>query len=190
MRAALWRYRRPIALLLLVLALVLLEHATGLRSHLNLQYLQDLLHGNPLSSLALFVALFAVGNMLHLPGSLFLAAAVYALGRLDGGVLTYIAACISCVCTFVLIRLLGGDMTVHLNRPLALRLLGQLQAHPVRNVLLLRTLFQTLPTLNYALAVSGVRPRDYVLGTLLGLPLPIALYCLFFDLLFTAAHKL
>jgi len=65
-----------------------------------------------------------------------------------------------------------------------------LHAHPVRNVVILRTLFQTLPTLNYALALSGLRLRDYVAGTLLGLPLPIAVYCVFFELLITAAHKL
>jgi uncharacterized membrane protein YdjX (TVP38/TMEM64 family) len=40
-----------------------------------------------------------------------------------------------------------------------------------------------VPALNYALALSGVRFRTYLLGTLLGLPLPIALYCLFFDYL-------
>jgi uncharacterized membrane protein YdjX (TVP38/TMEM64 family) len=44
-------------------------------------------------------------------------------------------------------------------------------------------LFQTVPALNYTLAVSGVRFRAYLAGTLLGLPLPILLYCLFFDYL-------
>jgi len=48
---------------------------------------------------------------------------------------------------------------------------------------LLRMLFQTLPALNYTLALTGVKFRDYLIGTLLGLPLPIALYCLFFDFL-------
>jgi len=42
-------------------------------------------------------------------------------------------------------------------------------------------MFQTLPALNVALALSGVRFRAYLAGTLLGLPLPIALYCLFFE---------
>ena len=46
------------------------------------------------------------------------------------------------------------------RRPLALL------EHPVRDVVILRTLFQTMPTLNDALATSGVRLRDYVLGTL------------------------
>ena len=44
-------------------------------------------------------------------------------------------------------------------------------------------MFQTVPALNYTLALSGVPFRAYLIGTLLGLPLPIALYCLFFDYL-------
>ncbi|MNW10228.1 hypothetical protein D3C71_2074000 [compost metagenome] len=52
----------------------------------------------------------------------------------------------------------------------------------------LRVLFQTVPALNYALSLSGVRFRHYLIGTLLGLPLPIALYCLFFDYLGKVPH--
>ena len=190
MKAFLQRYGKLLGVLLFVLVLVLVEHSLGLRDHLNVHYLQEQLHGHLLTAVLLFVLLFAVANMLHLPGWMFLAAAVYAFGRLDGGALTYVAACVSCVSTFVLIRLLGGNMSARLNHRFAVRLLAQLHAHPVRNVVILRTVFQTLPTLNYALALSGMRLRDYALGTVLGLPLPIAVYCLFFDYLITAAHKL
>jgi uncharacterized membrane protein YdjX (TVP38/TMEM64 family) len=96
---------------------------------------------------------------------------------------TYVAACISCVATFFAIRLVGGDALRQLNSPFAIRLLRQLDAHPIRIILLLRLMFQTVPALNYTLALSGVRFRAYLIGTLLGLPLPIALYCLFFDYL-------
>ena len=40
---------------------------------------------------------------------------------------------------------------------------------------------QATQALNVALALSGVRFPNYLVGTLLGLPLPIAAYCLFFD---------
>ncbi len=43
--------------------------------------------------------------------------------------------------------------------------------------------FQTVPALNYTLALSGIRFRDCLVGTLLGLPLPNAACCLFFDYL-------
>ena len=60
-------------------------------------------------------------------------------------------------------------------------MLSELHAHPIRNVIVLRTVFQTLAALNYTLAMSGIGFRRYMVATLLGLPLPIAVYCLFFD---------
>jgi len=44
-------------------------------------------------------------------------------------------------------------------------------------------LLQTLPALNDALALSGVKFRHYLLGTLIGLPLPILLYTVFVDVI-------
>lgn len=187
--ALLQRHRRLLGLLLFVLALALAAQFSGLRSQLTVHTLQEQLVANPWSGLALFVLAFCLGNLLHVPGWIFLAAAVYVFGRLQGGLLTYVAASLSCLFTFVTIRLVGGNVAATLKSPLAQRLLAQLQAHPLRNVVLLRSLLQTLPALNYALALSGLRLRHYVLGTLLGLPLPIAVYCLFFDYLITAAHR-
>ncbi len=51
---------------------------------------------------------------------------------------------------------------------------------PVRSVVLLRLVFHSVPALNYALALSGVQWRHYLLGTLLGLVLPVVVVtCLF-----------
>ncbi|SBT04081.1 SNARE associated Golgi protein (fragment) [Candidatus Accumulibacter aalborgensis] len=58
----------------------------------------------------------------------------------------------------------------------------------MRSVVCLRILLQTVPALNYALAMSGIRFRAYMIGTLLGPPLPIAAYCLFFDFLAEILH--
>jgi uncharacterized membrane protein YdjX (TVP38/TMEM64 family) len=90
--------------------------------------------------------------------------------------------------TFGIIHLIGGDALRKLDNKIAIRLLAQLDAHPLKSIILLRMLFQTVPTLNYALALSGVSFRNYLLGTLLGLPLPIALYCLFFEHLARVFH--
>ena len=83
---------------------------------------------------------------------------------------------------------MGGDALRNLNGELAKRLLSQLDDHPIRSTVLLRMVFQTVPPLNYALAMSGIRYRDYLVGTLLGLPLPIMAYCLFFDFLAIQLH--
>ena len=184
---ALHSYKRLTAVILFLALLWAVFELSGLRGHFSLTFLHQQIEQNRITGLLIFVALFCLGNLIQIPGWLFLAAAVLTLGQMWGGVATYLAACISCVVTFLTIRLLGGDALRQLKNRLAVRLLGQLDAHPVKSVFLLRVLFQTVPALNYALAMSGIRFRHYLIGTLLGLPLPIALYCVFFDAL---AHAL
>lgn len=162
--------------------------ASGLREQFGLDFLRQTILDNKLSGLAIFILVFALGNLVQIPGWIFLAAAVLALGQTWGGVATYVAASISCVASFLLIRLLGGDALRQIRHPGVIKALSRIDRHPVRSIVLSRVLFQTLPALNYALAMSGVKLRPYVFGTLLGLPLPIALYCLFFDWLAKALH--
>jgi uncharacterized membrane protein YdjX (TVP38/TMEM64 family) len=175
------RYKRLLAVVLFLAVLFAVFQFSGLREHFSLQFLQQQFLANKLTGMLVFTLLFALGNLIQIPGWIFLAAAVLALGRTMGGIATYVAACTSCVFTFFTIRFVGGDALRQLKSKLAVRLLQRLDAHPIMSVLLLRTLFQTVPALNYALAMSGVRFRAYLIGTLLGLPVPIALYCVFFD---------
>ena len=181
-------YKRLLAVLLFLALLLAIFELSGLRSHFNLAYLHQKLVDNPITGLAVFILIFALGNLVQMPGWIFLAAAVLALGRTWGGIATYIAAIISCTATFLTIRFVGGDALRNLNGKLAKRLLSQLDDHPIRSTVLLRMVFQTVPPLNYALAMSGIRYRDYLVGTLLGLPLPIMAYCLFFDFLAIQLH--
>lgn len=153
----------------------------GLDAHFETQAIRQQLSMHPVGGVLLFIALFALGNLLQLPGWVFLAAAVFALGPLWGGAVTYLAAVTSCAITFAIIRAIGSNALREFRHPWAVRLLRQLDAAPVRSVAALRLLFQTLPALNVALALSGIGFRHYLAGTLLGLPLPILVYCLFFE---------
>ncbi len=180
-------YKRLIAVVLFLVLLWAVFELSGLRGHFSLTFLQQQIEQNRVTGILIFVLLFVLGNLMQIPGWIFLAAAVLTLGDIWGGLATYVAASISCVVTFLAIRLLGGDVLRQLKNKIAVRLLGQLDTHPVKSIFLLRVLFQTMPALNYALAMSGIKFRHYLTGTLLGLPLPIALYCVFFDYL---AHAL
>ena len=182
------RHARLLGILLFLMTIITLSQVSGLRSQFNLAYLRGILDGHPVEGLLIFVVLFALGNLIQLPGWLFLASAVLVLGPVWGGIVTYVAACVACALTFLLVRWLGGAALRRLSNPLAQRLLARLDAQPARSVALLRILFQTLPALNYTLALSGLQFRQYALGTLLGLPVPIALYCLFFEQLARLLH--
>ena len=179
------RYKRLLGVGLFLVVLLTVFEVSGLRDHFNLAFIRQLILNHRIGGLMLFVLLFSLGNLIQIPGWVFLAAAVLTLGRMWGGAVTYVAAVTSCTFTFVTIRALGGDALRLLKNRVAVRLLRELDAHPIASVALLRILFQTVPALNYALAMSGIKFRTYLIGTLVGLPVPIALYCIFFDLLAT-----
>ena len=182
------RYKRLLGVALFLAILFAIFEISGLREHFNLAFIRQLILQHRVGGLILFVLLFSLGNLIQIPGLVFLAAAVVTLDRFWGGVVTYVAAVVSCALTFVIIRALGGDALRSLRNRVAVKILRQLDAHPIGSVALLRVLFQTAPTLNYALGMSGIKFRNYLIGTLAGLPVPIALYCIFFDLLATGLH--
>jgi uncharacterized membrane protein YdjX (TVP38/TMEM64 family) len=181
-------YKRVLLVIAFLLLLLAVFEFSGLRGHFNLGFVHRVIVEHQLGGLLIFVLLFCLGNLIQIPGLVFLAAAVLALGRLWGGLATYIAAIASCMFTYFTIRFIGGSALRELKNPYAIKILGQLDKHPVKSIALLRTLFQTAPALNYVLSLSGVRFYQYLLGTLLGLPLPIALYCLFFDYVGKTLH--
>jgi uncharacterized membrane protein YdjX (TVP38/TMEM64 family) len=176
------RHRLWIVLAVLVLLWAAFR-VSGLDSHFSVEYLHQRFVEHKLGGFLVFTALFALGNLLQVPGWLFLAAAVLALGEAWGGLTTYAAACATCTSTYWVIRLLGADALRGMQGRISARAFAQLDAHPVRSVMLLRLLFQTAPALNYALALSGVGFIEYLIGTLLGLPVPILLYVMFFGTL-------
>ena len=182
------KYKRLIAVVLFLIVIFAVFQMSGLRGHLNLDFIKQKILENQLTGLLIFVLLFSLGNLVQIPGMVFLAAAVLALGQFYGGIATYIAAVISCLAIFVVIRAIGGDALREIDNKFAVKILAQLDAQPVISVILLRTLFQTAPALNYALAMSGVKFRDYLLGTLLGLPVPVFLLCWFFEIVVKMLH--
>lgn len=184
------RYYRLAAVVTFLAALYLIFELTGLREHFSLAFLRNRIEANLVTGLVTFVLLFCLGNLIQIPGWIFLAAAVLTLGRTWGGIATYLAAITSCFATYYIVGVIGGDALRKLDSPIAGRIFKRLDTRPVLSVFLLRTIFQTVPALNYALALSGIRFRDYAVGTLLGLPIPVAVYCIGFDFLQHHVFKL
>lgn len=174
-------HKRLLGVVAFVVLLLVTVQISGLRDHFNVAYVRDEFLAHKLNGLLIFVGLFCLGNLIQLPGILFLAAAVLSLGRMWGGIVTLLAAYVSCAITFGVFRWLGGGTLADVKSPVVRRVLHLLQNRPLLAVFVLRGLFQTAPALNVALALSPMGWRPYLLGTLLGLPLPVAAYCVFFD---------
>ena len=132
-----------------------------------------------------FLGIFCVGELIHIPGMLFVAAGILAFGKLVGGPLSFIGAILSVTVSFVVVRAVGGKPLTQLPWAFARKVMARLEDHPIRTVFILRLLFFMAPPLNYALALSGVKFRDYVIGSALGLIAPMIVMVLLFDWVIT-----
>jgi uncharacterized membrane protein YdjX (TVP38/TMEM64 family) len=120
------------------------------------------------------VALVGTGiwlELLHLPGMIFIAVARAAFGAVNGFFLGYGASILAVTAPFLLVR---GMRTTRERawQPrwrLLRRLLDGVEKHPIRSVAVLRLILWLSPPLDYALAFTSIRTRDYILGSALGL---------------------
>jgi uncharacterized membrane protein YdjX (TVP38/TMEM64 family) len=168
------RWWRMVLLAVLVVGLFAIVQVTGLSAYLSRDRIRALTAAAGYWGPIVFVAIFCVGELAHFPGAVFVAAAVVAYGRANGGVLAFAGALAAASVSFVVVRTIGGKPFAAIRSPLARRLLSHLEDHPVRTIFLLRLLFWMAPSLNYALALSNVRFRSFLLGSALGLVAPIA----------------
>lgn len=174
--------RLRLALLVVFLVgLFVLGAATGWTDRFTLEGIRETIAGAGLWGFAIFIGAFAVGELLHVPGFLFVAAAVLAYGRLAGGAAAYVGAVVSVVVSFAVVRAVGGRALGGLKNARVRKILDRLEERPVRVVAILRLLLWMAPPLNYALALSPVRFRDYLIGSAVGLVVPIALASAFLD---------
>jgi len=153
----------------------------GLSEQFNVEAIQAVFDSHPVVGTLAFTLLFTLGLLVYIPGIVFLVGAVYALGLVNGGLVTFFGATTSCIIIFFMVRALGGTPLADVKSDLAKKILGKLDSRPLLTVIFLRMLFHTMPAINYAMALSGIKSRNYILGTYLGLPLPIFLYCMFFE---------
>jgi len=126
---------------------------------------------------ALFVGAFVLGAFCGLPGMAFVVAGRLAFGPWLGFGLGYVGGLLAVTLPFLSARLLRRQPEVpwRPKHRFAARAFDQLETHPVRTIILLRLMLWFNPPLSYALALTRVRRRDYVLASALALAPVVAL---------------
>jgi uncharacterized membrane protein YdjX (TVP38/TMEM64 family) len=132
----------------------------------------------------LFIGIFIIGQMLHLPGLIFIGAGAFAFGAPVGGPLSLLAASIAVSVNFAFVRTVGGQPLVAIERPLFKRVMAMLDDHPLRTVVVLRLIFFTSPAISAALALTGVRFRDHLTGSIVGMAAPVVGAAFLADVIF------
>jgi len=156
------------------LGLLVLRFTTSFGSSLSTARIRDLVQHAGAAGVAVFLVAFSVGELLHVPGLVFVAAAVLAWGRVAGGAAAYLGALVAVSIVFAVVRGVGGQPLGEIRQPRLRALLARLEQRPITTVAVLRLFLWLAPALNYALALSTVRYRDYVAGSAIGLVIPVA----------------
>ncbi|MBL6974174.1 MAG: TVP38/TMEM64 family protein [Deltaproteobacteria bacterium] len=130
-----------------------------------------------------YLALFCASQFVQVPGLIFVATAFLLWGPVTGFILAFGGALVALTAGFWFFRAIGGRAARHIEWPLVKRMLARLDARPVASVALLRLITLLAPPVTYALALSDVRFRDYLLGTLLGLLPPVLAAAFLFDVI-------
>ena len=157
--------------------------ATGLTEQLSPTVLQAwLVEAGPLGVVA-FVALFTGGTLMGVPGLVFLFAALLAWGPLHGAGVAMVGAVVALSVNFAVIRAVGGDAGASVEARWARWALDRVEDRPLLATAMLRATTVLAPPVTAALALSSIRYREYLLGSVVGLVVPIVGYALSFECL-------
>ncbi|MGB5809799.1 MAG: VTT domain-containing protein [Polyangiales bacterium] len=177
--------RTWVRLLLLALFLVgayTIGRATGFTDQLTVDGIRQSMREAGVAGFFVFLATFAVGQLLYIPGFVFVAVAGLAYGPLWGSVASIIAATISVGLSFVIVRTIGGQPLKQIQHPFLKRWLDRLEQEPVRSMIVIRLFLWAIPPVNYTLAMSGVSFRDYMLAAVIGMTPPFIVISVLFGL--------
>lgn len=168
----------------LFVGLLVYGKVSGVGERFDLDAVRSAIEGSGPIGVVVYLAIFAAGVFLHVPGVVFIAAGILAWGRVAGFAIGYAGGLCAVTASFAIVRAIGGRPLAEVQRPLVKRMLAQLEAKPIRTVAMLRTVLPMAAALNYTLALTGIRYRDYLAGTAIGFLVPLTLWTVLFDTLF------
>jgi uncharacterized membrane protein YdjX (TVP38/TMEM64 family) len=128
-----------------------------------------------------FIGVFTVGQLVGVPGIVFVAAAVLAWGKWPGIGASYGATIVSSTAGFLMARLIGGDAMHQVKWKWVQKMLERVDRRPILSVTALVAVFWMAPPINYALGMTRVKLWQFVAGTAIGLIPALLATGFFFD---------
>lgn len=128
-----------------------------------------------------YIGIFSVGLLLYVPPIIFVSAAVFAYGQVEGGALAFLGLFVAMCVNFLVGRAVGGNALAEIEQRWVRKLVARVEAAPIRTIVQLRLFMAGAPMLNYALSMTNLRLRDYAVGSALGVLIPVTFMIVFLD---------
>ena len=156
-----------------------LAQSSGILEQASPQGVRDLVAQWGMLGVSVYLAAFVIGQLVFVPGMVFVVAASLAFGELNGFLLSMLGSLLSVSLSFFMARLMGGKPLAAPQAVWLKRLMGQLETYPVGSMATMRLLVGTAPWLNYVLGMSSVSYRHYLLASVIGIWPAVLLTVLF-----------
>jgi len=168
---------KRVVLLALLAASALFAYATGLHERLSVDNLRGLVAGAGAWGPVLFVLLFGLEG-LGLPGILLMMTAVAVWPPWQAFLWCWLGAQLAGVVGFGFARGVGRDWIAERLPARVRRFEARVEERGVRTVILVRLVFFLAPYAHWALGLSPVRVRDFLLGSAIGFAPAMLVVCL------------
>jgi uncharacterized membrane protein YdjX (TVP38/TMEM64 family) len=125
-------------------------------------------------SYLIFMLVFVVFALFNIPeaGFLFLSYLIFD-NIFIAAIINYISGVLSAIATFYAGRLIGAGALHEIKNQRVKRLIAAAENNPIRSLLILRTFLMLNPIVGYTLALTKMSPRNYIIGNLIGILVPI-----------------
>jgi uncharacterized membrane protein YdjX (TVP38/TMEM64 family) len=167
---------RLITILVVVILLLVLSKFTALGAWFNMENITSFIKSTGPWGFLMFSVLFILGSFLQVPAMLFVLIAILIYGPFDGAILGYVGVIIAMSVNYLVIRTIGSNVLNEFKNKHAQKILSKLDSSPIRTIIILRLIFWASPVLNYTLAMTNVEPKQYIVGSSIGIILPIIFF--------------
>ena len=160
-------------LLAVMLGLVAIAKYTPLGVYFDLERLQSLVQRAGNWGLLLYFLVFLLGTLMNVPGAVFVIFAVLTYGWLGGTLVAYVGAVFCALINFWVARLLGGQSLSEIKNKRLQKALSRIDTHPIQTVCWLRVFMLLSPLINYALALTPMKSRQFLLANSIAMLFPM-----------------
>lgn len=162
-------------LLFVMLSLVAIAKYTPLGVYFDLEMLQNLVQEAGSWGLLLYLLVFLLGTLMNVPGAVFVIFAVLTYGWGWGTLLAYGGAVVCALINFWVARLLGGQSLSEIKNKRLQKALSRIDTHPIQTVCWMRVFMLLSPIINYALALTPMKSRQFLVANSIAMVFPMAI---------------
>ncbi len=143
---------------------------SGVSKYFGLEYLTQTIQNTGSFGLVIFTVVYIIGTLMNVPGMIFLFILFLVYDDVTGLAVGYISTLLSMIAHFKFTRMIAGEPLGEIKQPFIKKQLDNLLEKPLRTVIVLRLILFISPPVNYALALSPVRNKHFLLGSMIAMP--------------------